>query len=303
MKQFVLRVLLLLALVVVADRTFGLIMDRTLAETNKGDWGRNNYLMKDAVGEILIAGSSRAVHHYDAGALTDSLGMKCINAGEDGMGVLFMKTRLFRIIERHSPKLIIYDFLPEYDIYKEVDNTKYLKYLRPYAGNDSLYTSIIEVSPKEHWKLMSQMYKYNSIFLDIIVQHLSRSPITSNELLWAPLKGVYAGAPLPLSDNDDKLMDPLKEKYLRDIAAICKEKGFQLVFVVSPCLRTGSFKIPDSLTALCDEYSIPFVNHFADPTFLAEPTLFADPDHLNERGASLFTSLIVREVKEFIDRE
>lgn len=302
-KIFFSKLLVFVCLLIVADRCFGLVMEKVLSETNKGDWGRNNYLMDEAVGDVLIMGSSRAIHHYDAGSLSDSLGMKCINAGEDGMGILLMNTRLKHIAERLTPKVVIYEFLPEYDHDSELDNSRYLKFLRTYVDHPDVKECVMDISPNERWKLQSKMYMYNSVFLDIISQRFSRDPTMSKDILWAPLNGEYNGTHEMISIGGNSSADPLKERYLRDLVQICIDNGIRLVFVISPYYGCGTFTVPSSLASLCDEYSIPIFNHFSDPTFVSDPSLFVDPSHLNERGASRFTIMIGEEVKEILTKK
>lgn len=299
-KIFLYKLLLFVFLLIIADRSFGLVMDKFLAETNKGDWGRSNYLMNEAEGDVLIMGSSRAIHHYDIGCLSDSLGMKCINAGEDGMGILLMNTRLKHIAERRTPKLVIYEFLPEYDIDSELDNSRYLKFLRPYVDHPDVRESVMDISPNERWKLNSKMYMYNSVFLDIVTQRFSRVPAMSRDFFWAPLKGEFDGTSDSVYNGSNTESDPLKERYLRGFVQICEENGIRLLFVVSPYYGGGTFNVPSSLASLCDEYSIPLLNHFSDSTFVSDPSLFVDPGHLNERGASRFTIMVGEEVKEIL---
>lgn len=300
LKSFLYKLLLFVSLLIITDRSFGVVLKNVLSETNKGDWGRSNYLMDEAVGDVLIMGSSRAIHHYDVGALSESLGMKCINAGEDGMGILLMNTRLKHIAERRTPKLVIYEFLPEYDIDSELDNSRYLKFLRPYVDHPDVRESVMDISPNERWKLRSRMYMYNSVFLDIISQRLSRVPTMSKDILWAPLKGEFEGTSDSVYNGSNTESDPLKERYLRDFVQICIDNGTRLVFVISPYYGCGTFTVPSSLASLCDEYSIPLLNHFSDPAFVSDPSLFVDPSHLNEQGASRFTIMIGEEVKEML---
>ena len=127
MKHFVIKTLLFLVIVAAADFLFGWMMDGVLRGTMKGDWGRNNYIFSGVRSDVIILGSSRAIHHYDPQILSDTLGLTCYNCGEDGMGILLMYARYRAIRERYVPRLVIYEVLPEYDLQEESDNLKYLK--------------------------------------------------------------------------------------------------------------------------------------------------------------------------------
>ena len=278
-------------------------MEKVLAETVKGDWGRSNYLMKEATGDVIVLGSSRAIHHYNVDILSDTLGLSCINAGEDGMGILLMKSRFNQLIKRRVPQMVIYEIHPEYDLFAESDNSKYLKYLRPYVWLDEIYSSVLEVSPNEKWELSSKMYQYNSIFIDIIVQWISRVPVMARESHWSPLNGVFDGKVDSSKITGTFAIDALKEQYLRDLCVSCRNNNILLLFAMSPFYNEDTYTVPPSLEDMIIEYQIPFINHYCDSSFVFNPSLFVDTAHLNERGANLFSSQIASEVKEIMDNK
>ena len=57
------------------------------------------------------------------------------------------------------------------------------------------------------------------------------------------------------------------------------------------------------LKYLCCEYGIPFVNHYCDSDYCDNPSFFADASHLNIKGAEFFTTLVVSEIKDTIQKK
>lgn len=297
MKKFVIKALFLAAIILCIDSLFGAAMQQILYHTEKGDWGRNNYITNELKSDIIILGSSRAIHHYDPKIFSDSLGLSCYNCGEDGMGILLMYARYKHICERQIPKLVIYEFLPGFDYEKE-DNSRYLRFLRPlphYSITDSI---IYNVSPLEKYKLISRLYAYNSFFIDIIAQRYSKSTSIAKDYTYAPLNGEMNYQPNWVKEGiDEPKADSLKLEYMEKLIHDCKENGTQLIFVTSPIylgLWNTSF---DWLNQVCEENNIAYYNHFLDTIYYEKPHLFTDSYHLNKRGAESFSQLLSQEIK------
>lgn len=298
MKKFVLKALFLAVIILCIDSLFGAAMQQILYHTEKGDWGRNNYITNELKSDIIILGSSRAIHHYDPKIFSDSLGLSCYNGGEDGMGIILMYARYKHICERQIPKLVIYEFLPSYD-YAEEDDSRYLRFLRPLSHNTITDSIIYNVSPLEKYKLISRLYAYNSFFIDILSQRYSKARLTAQDYTFAPLNGEMAYQPHLGKDGVEiPKADSLKLKYMEKLIHDCKQNGTQLIFVTSPIyfgLWNTSF---DWLNQVCEENNIDYYNHYFDTVFYKKTTLFTDSYHLNKQGAETFSRLLSHEIKK-----
>lgn len=301
MKRFVLKLLIYIVVIVVVDKLFGVVMSNVLERTEKGDWGRNNFIFNEAQSDVIILGSSRAIHHYNPKIIADSLGLSCYNCGEDGMGIFLMWTRYQAIRERSIPKLVIYEVLPEYDLLENRDNLKYLKFLRPYSTEPVVSSVIDDISFQEQIKLCSEMYRYNSVFTDIVAQYVSKSPCTARDYTWSPLMEQMNYSPRkPMARKQMELTDSLKMSYMENLILQCEEDGTKLIFIASPIYRPMSDNEFLPLKDLCCLHKVPFVNHYCDADYCENPAFFADAGHLNIKGAELFTALVVSEMKELL---
>lgn len=304
MRKFIYKVLLFFAVIAIVDRAFGIAMKNVLQGTDKGDWGRNNYIFNDVNSDVIILGSSRAIHHYDPQIIIDSLGMSCYNCGEDGMGIFLMWARYQAIRERSIPKLVIYEVLPEYDLLTNSDNQKYFKFLRPYSDAPFVNSVINEISSKESIKLQSYMYMYNSIFADIIAQRISNSSSTAREYTYSPLVAQMNYNPKKNVEQEQMILcDSLKIVYLKKLILSCKKDGTWLVFTASPKYTAFSDNEFLPVKDLCRIYNVPFINHYCDMDYCKNPTYFADAGHLNFQGAELLTALVVSEIKNTIQKQ
>lgn len=300
MKKFVLYLLLVIFGVVATDFCFGLVMKSVLASTVKGDWGRRNYIVNASNEDLLILGASRAIHHYDTEIISDSLQMSCYNCGDDGMGILVHFPRFKKIIQRYHPKIVIYEVAPPID-YAQGDNTPFLGLLRPYSDDDIMKKIIQDIDKKDLLFLHSNLYKYNSSFIEMLSHRFSRSPGTAKDFTYAPLVSVlqYDSGPTSYEDEYENLeLDSIKYSYLSELADICRSNGVRLVFSASPWYRMSESDVFSPIYKLCAEKGVTFLNHNFDDSFNLEKNYFHDAAHLNKYGAETFSSLIAHEIKE-----
>lgn len=289
------KTLLIVVMLLLIDQLVGRTLMWINEGTMKGDYGRNTYIATQACQDILIFGSSRAIHHYDPTLIGESLGMTCYNCGEDGMGIILMYARLQLILQRHTPKVVIYDIEPSYDL-QEDDNTRYLGFLRPFYDNDTIKHICCEVSPTERFKNLSMLYRFNSRWVDIIAQRISRAPSQARDYTWAPLHGRLNAEPSHNAESQILNYDPLKLKYLQQLVNCCLSKGIKLFFVISPNYGNTQDAIVAPLKELAETNSIPMFNHYTDTTYTNHAELFNDRDHLNEVGSKLLTTTIINEI-------
>ena len=123
MKKGLLRfgivVLIVLVSVAVVDVAVGKVMDWMLPQiSNQGDTGKTYYSMNDVNTPVVIVGSSRAAHHYVTEMIEDSLKMPAYNLGRDGCFFSYNCCIINSILDRYTPKLIIWECDNE-SLYKE----------------------------------------------------------------------------------------------------------------------------------------------------------------------------------------
>lgn len=277
-------------------------MGSILKNTEKGDWGRCNYIFNQATPEVVILGSSRAIHHYDPRIFSDTLGLSCYNCGEDGMGILLMYARFQSIISRQKPKIVIYEVLPDFDFFKETDNSKYLRFLRPYTDIPHINKIVNAISSTERYKLLSEGYCYNSVFLDILSQRISKYPETAKDYTYTPLTKNINQEPIVIESELKPVIDNTKTEYFRKLIKICRNENVKLFFTASPSYRAKNDSDYALLKNYCDMYCVPFVNHHSDTLYSTNATLFSDVAHLNIRGAEMLSSMVVSEIKAVLEK-
>lgn len=301
MKKYIIGITIFFVCLFCADRLVGLVSDYLVEHAISGETQKNEYICDRTNEEILIMGSSRAVHHYDPRIVEDSLGLSCYNCGYDGCGSITAYGLLNILSKRYSPKAIIYEITPEFDYLKtDKDNTKYLGPLKNYydrAGIDSVFMT---VSPTERWKMCSYMYRINSK----AIQMLSENIMKRNETI----KGFQAkGTSMsyePIIDETHKELqyDDVKIKYLKGIISLCKKHEIKLVFSVSPSYKKTDSYVYAYAEDLAKVNRIPFITHYSDTMINRNKENFYDQVHMNMKGAQTFTKVFVSELKSIIEK-
>lgn len=299
MKRFIIRLLVFLSLMFILDRGFGVAM-KYLQDNAKGGYvGHHNYILHQSNEDILIFGSSRAIHHYNPQIIEDSLGMSCYNCGQDGNGIVLFYGWWQLMKERHLPKVIIYDVNPDFDLIVS-DNVKYLGWLRSEYDNKEVKEVFEEVDPTEKYKMFSMLYRYNSKFLQNITDFVHPVfNISSNGYL--PLNGALEKMKIRKNfGNHSYEMDSLKLNYIQQLIEDANEEGVKVIMVASPIWYGQNPAIFEPVKKVCEQFHIPFYNYSSDVRFVHNDKMFKDGSHLNSYGADEFTNIIGQELKSII---
>lgn len=293
MKRFFLKLFVFGILVFIIDITSGIILSYLQNRAIGGDTGRNNYICNKTDENILIFGSSRASHHYISTIIEDSLNMSCYNCGQDGNGIILMYGRYKMIIERYKPNIIIYDIIYDFDL-KKGDNQKYISWLKPYYSRNGIDSIFWNVNYSERFKMVSNMYKYNSQFTQIISDNIF--PQQSDIKGFRPLYGSMNYEPQNNEIKNSIEYDKLKLYYLEKFIKECKNTT-QLIFIISPFYFDLDLSDYQAIIDLCNKYDIPFVSYLNDKDFIGKKDLFKDSSHLNYLGAKYYTKKIINDIR------
>lgn len=297
MKRFLLHIIIFLAFVCVIDIAFGYAMRTACSKVKVGEWGVNNYIINEVDKDVLIFGSSRAIHHINPSILEDSLGLSCFNCGQDGRGIIFNYARLALVFQRYAPKAIIYEVLPKFDIL-EYDAKGDITALKPYYGHDVIKKVFARYDATEKYKMLSGLYRYNTCFLDILNQSRYDAPLAS-EFKYAPLQAVMQQEPLSIQRYDGWQIDAQKLSYMRKLIEMCKRHNTKLIFTISPWYGRKDDVEYETIKQLVREADVPLLNHFTDIRF-QDKSLFAEQAHLNETGATVYSNVMAHELRQLI---
>lgn len=296
MGRLLYKVFLFAGIAVVLDFSIGFILDYMLDRAKGGLDARNNYICLKTHEDVLIMGSSRAAHHYNPELITQLTGLSCYNCGQDGNGIVLSYGFWKLISKRYHPKMLIYEITPSHDLLKDHDNHRYLGILKPYYYHDGIPQIFEDVDPTEKYKMMSNLYRYNSKALNVFTNFLH--PVS--EVGYKGFLPVDKEMDLmKISQKKDSSMreanykfDPLKMEYFKNL--IDEAGDTKLIFVVSPTwygMDTNQF-LP--LVRLCQSKGVPLLDFSNSAKYVHNNKLFYDPGHLNLKGANEFTKDIIQ---------
>ena len=297
MKKYLLYIILFFAVVASIDFCFGKVMDFMSRNAKSGDTKARNSLLFDKEYDILIMGSSRAHHHYDDKMLSDSLKLKVYNAGVDGNGVILADGLYSLLSQRYTPKLVILDVEPAFDInvYKEDDNNKrYLSNLKPYFYESCINEIFASYGWQEKVKNHSGLYRYNTDCFNVVKNYVSSATIP--EYGYSPSKGAMKEE-RETTHNGEAVVDSFKIDYITKFIHDVNNSGANLVLVASPKYGEESSKCFDAVKGICKENNVPFWDYYTDERF-QKLGYFKEPMHLNEEGAKAFSEEIIHRITE-----
>lgn len=299
MKKFLLRIAIFFAILFVVDRVAGYAFSYMSSHSKGGFVAHHNYIVDGVHEDILIFGSSRAIHHYNPQILVDSLGLSCYNCGQDGNGIILFYGWWQIIKEHYKPKVIIYDITPQFDLNEGEDNHKFLGWLKELYERKNISGIFDAVDKTEKYKMMSQMYRYNSQFQQIAADFIY--PIYVVEANgYQALQGEVDTMRIKKTDDLALEMpvrlDPLKMAFLNKF--IDEADGVKLIFAVSPMWYGLDPKQLTSIKSICRQRGIPFVDFSNNPKYVHNNEYFKDGQHLNAKGADEFTIDLLEELRK-----
>lgn len=295
MKKYLTYIAIFFACIALLDFGWGKVFDYLSKNAKSGETQDLNALVYQLQPDILILGSSRAHHHYDDKQMSDSLGVAVFNAGVDGNGIVSMYGLFKMVTARHLPKLIIYDVEPAFDICKYSDddnNRRYLQLLKPYFHENDIPEIFQSLGWQERVKNYSGIYRYNTDFLNVFKNYITKSPIS--QYRYAPIDGEMKEYSKSKKESSSKV-DSLKMYYLDKFAQEATGLGIKVIFVYSPKYGTGVEETSDIIGQISLKYGLEFLDYHNDSTF-QKFEYFKEPMHLNDRGAKIFTETIIKKI-------
>lgn len=296
MKKFAIRLFIFLILAIFLDICVGKVLSKIRDMNHGGDVYRIGFIMNKMHDDIIIMGSSRAVHHYNPFIIQDRTGLSCTNCGFDGNGIIMMYALWKEISNRYYPKVLIYDVTSSFDYDIEYDNHRYLSRLKPfYRSNPGIDSVFWEVDQNEKYKMYASAYQYNSNCMDILAGWIYPLYIDKGKG-YKPTSGIIDTTliinKIPIFASKMQKYDPLKLAYFQKLIDETKGKT-KLIFVVSPYFLSGKKNETNPITELCKKNGVIFLDFSSLEGISQNPKMFVDNMHLNNVGATFFTKLVV----------
>ena len=296
MKKYLLHIALFFGIMAVVDLGFGKTCEWLQSHAKGGRMKsvRQTALMQES--DIVVMGSSRAHHHYVPYIFYDSLGVTAYNAGVDGNGIVLAMGLYDLMVKRYTPKVIIYDVEPAFDINvyaEDGNNTRYIGWLRPYFADPDVKQIVTRIDPSERFKNLSSMFRYNSKIVDLLKDQVVTSDYTKDG--YAPLRGEMTKVPEKRAVGSVSVHDTLKLNMMEEFIAALSGSDTRLIMMASPKYGAESSEVFDPIKEMCDRYGVEFWDYYCVPEF-QKMSYFKEPMHLNDVGARAFSCEVTERI-------
>ncbi|MFI3297083.1 MAG: hypothetical protein R3Y59_05590 [bacterium] len=256
-----------------------------------------DYAFKKLDSDIVIIGSSRGNHHYVSSLIEDSLNLSTYNVSRDGSFLFYQMCLIDKILDNYSPRKILWNLEPTCfsDLSKKTSD---LERLLPLYGQSQLLDSLLHSeSAMERVKLKSSMYRYNSLHFNYLYR--SFIPISNKANNgYRPIPN--EGYNFPSMLMSDRMEGSLNEEIIdlfNKVVDKCGRTGVDLFFCLSPHYSNYEYKDFESyklLSHIAIEKDIKLIDFYHNISFMQDSTLFKDQDHMNDKGARIFTNEIIK---------
>jgi hypothetical protein len=262
---------------------------------DSGSLYRTTYSLENTTADLLIFGSSTATHNYDPEIFQNRLNLSYYNVGRDGNSIFYYDAVLKAVLKRYRPKIIICDF-GAHELSKDQESYDRLSCLLPYYKTHPEIRSIVNLkSPNERYKMISNIYPYNSLIFTILVGNLEFNKTRRGDMKgFLPLTDIWN---TPITDGNTFLnyqLDTNKINTYKSFIEDCITSKVQLYIICSPLYIKPNY-INTSVQLgkeIAEKYHVKFFDYSKDSTFLNTHSLFADVAHLNINGAKIYSNEI-----------
>lgn len=283
------NILVFFVSLILFDFIAGNVLEHFYFTQKKGKLYNITVALEKQTSEVLIFGSSRAMHHYNPHIITDSLGLSCFNAGYDSEGILYANAMLDAILERYIPKVIILDVLPV-EFSESTVSYDLLYLLNPYVKKHPVLWNTLSLKSRfEKIKHLSSIYPYNSMLARIIIGNLSIKTKDESDSGFTALNGIWNGELKPTIFSE-KSLDPNKLNVFNAFCQKCLKNKIKLYVVISPLyqLVENESSTEKYLNSAQAKYNFYLINLSKSKNYLTNK-YWKDEEHLNAKGADKFS--------------
>lgn len=295
-KHFTVRLMLFLLLFFAVDRVGGEMMSLYYFSQSH----KTTYALSQGKEDVVILGSSRALHHYIPEMITDSLGLSCFNYGDGGQNIYYHYAIIKGLLSRYTPKVIIMEQMyVDYNKTASSHDKDKLSIFMPDAITSDIAREMLLLRDSSFSiKSLSHCYLFNSQLASLVIQSFKNEDnINFNNQGFVPISTTTKQPfmPIPNEPNDVADYDISKLGYLEKAIELCKSKGVELIITASPLYYDKQGQSPiDTIGVIAARHNVAFYNFEQNICFTRDSTNFTDTYHLNNVGARRFTREIIK---------
>lgn len=299
---FAIKAAIFLVIVVCADfivgKTFRKLENKALERAPFGMV--TEYTMWKVNTDMVIIGASEACHSYIPSLLEDSLGRSVYNCGKDGCGFYYQNAMIHGILDRYSPRIILWSIGPDELNTPSEKAQGTLSQLNPFYNENEFCRQALKTKSKyEPIKLLSKSYSYNSQLFTYLF--LIKSDYSYEKGGYAPLYGTQKALDITHRTWEDNYDTTIQEVFSNTLDR-CIQQGVQVICVFTPRYENENHEDLFSyqqLKTVLSEKGIPLVEDLYHDPDLMKSSYFKDEAHLNNEGAVLFSEKLSHILVEY----
>mgnify|MGYP002625770240 CR=1 FL=1 len=308
MKRFNQNIILFIVVILVLAIFMDFAISRGLRRTERGHFYTMNALMNQRLeADVVILGNSRAACSYNPAVLDSVLQVNSRNLGVSGQpfGVSYLRWQLYSRNNSH-PKLLIINV--DYGELNLVTNGFEKEQYYPYMS-DTLVKPYLDLYGFTWMEKNVPMYRYRGNYklmgiglLELLhFRHDTKGNYikgySNKNWDWDgdKLEGVIRNGKTKCKCNQQAV------ELLEEVVGKALDDGIGVVFVYAPLYKVLKDNLEESESmnvyqSLSERYGIPILD-FSKMDFCSDTNCFHDANHVNARGAEIFT----RELAHSID--
>jgi len=306
-KFFLLKLALVAGILILVDFTTGLGLKYFFNKQKVGRYHKVTHAIKDSREDILIFGNSHAAEHFDARLMQEITSKTVFNFGNGGLSILYTYPLVKSVLYHHSPKLIIvnidYEELAYYPDAYEV-----ISIFLPYYNINAVIDSTIALMPNnEILKCHSNLYRYNSTLGNAVLNtYVKKYTQSSENLGYEPKTGYFcktASVNKKPKQSQEIKFDQNKINYLLQLIDAAQSRNIRLLVTTTPLYQYDAAEqkiYKQKLQQILAKYNVPYLDYGTNPDFYGKCEYFNDNSHLNQSGASKWTSQCSQYIKSEI---
>jgi hypothetical protein len=309
MKPFLLRLLLFGVLLWASAFGLDCLVTTGLRNVPTGEYKVwNDIVAGKAASDIFIYGSSRAWVQVNPKIIEDSLGMSCYNFGMDGHNFRMQYAR-HQLLWRYNPKPRLIVLILDYRTLDKRPDLYHEAQFLPYFDEEPIRQVISEYKGFQPLDFYLPLVRYTG--------YRKEMRLSMENLLDQPQKRPdryrgYAGQDRAWTGEFEKAkrergcyyqpLDNTSVALFDRFLSETKTTGVELVMVYPPEFIEGQQFVANReeifslYRQFANQYGIPLLDYSGDPLSFRKE-LFYNTQHLNQRGAELFTTSLVQKLQ------
>lgn len=307
MRKLIISIFVILSSVFILDRIGGKAMRWVSLHTNNSSAPKMRYFVYQPKDDIVFMGTSRCNNHYVSSIIQDSIGMMSVyNGGVTATSNIYSHYILLNLMqtkyaptEFSKPKVICLDVYNQDFCPGDEHAFRSTAYFAPYFGLNKRVDSVYMASGLYRKYKISHLYRHNAK----AIQNLAGLIINKQQEVqkgYTPIPKPWEKPRRLQTAITNTQSDALKLEYLSKFSEECKENNIILVFIISPKYEKIDAHYYDVLKDFAEHNNIPVLDYHTNGLFLDHPEYFANPLHLCNEGACIFSSILAHDLKQLL---